>query len=108
MRYIEPNKNAAHMSETDNSNLLKQVENLKSGIREITHDISNPLGVIRMAAYYLQVGKMDDDKRTHYFTVIGQTIDKVELQLRRLRDLGQNPADGLQQIPPPEKATETR
>jgi len=94
------------MSENDRNDPRKQVENLQSGIREITHDISNPLGVIRMAAYYLQVGKMDDEKRTHYFSVIGQTIDKVELQLRRLRELGQNPSIELKPLPPPEKASE--
>jgi nitrogen-specific signal transduction histidine kinase len=94
------------MSEQESTELRKQVDNLKSGIREITHDISNPLGVIRMAAYYLQVGKMDDEKRSHYFTVIGQTIDKVELQLRRLRELGQNPSLELKPIPPSEKTAE--
>ncbi len=94
------------MNDQECPDLQKQVENLKSGIREITHDISNPLGVIRMAAYYLQVGKMDDDKRSHYFNVIGQTIDKVELQLRRLRELGQNPSLELKPLPPSEKAAE--
>lgn len=60
---------------------------LKQGIREITHDISNPLGVLRMAAYYLQHGNPDKAKQDHYCTVIAETVERVEAGLNRLRSL---------------------
>jgi nitrogen-specific signal transduction histidine kinase len=77
-----------------------QLLQLKQGIREIAHDISNPLGVLRMAAYYLQHGNPDKDKQAHYYTVITETVERVEAGLVRLRSLseqaGAAPAEGGQ------------
>jgi nitrogen-specific signal transduction histidine kinase len=36
--------------------LRQELQNLKADIRTIVHDIGNPLGVIRMTAFYLQKG----------------------------------------------------
>jgi len=82
-----------------------QLQRLKTGIREIAHDISNPLGVLRMAAYFLQHGKPEQDKQEHYFEVIAQTVDRVEAGLNRLRALGENPMMELRGDPPPEEPT---
>jgi nitrogen-specific signal transduction histidine kinase len=67
--------------------LRAQVVNLKSGIREIAHEISNPLGVLRMAAYYLQRGSADKEKREHYYAIIAESVGKVETSLNKLRAL---------------------
>ncbi|MBM2839571.1 MAG: HisKA protein [Bacteroidetes bacterium] len=69
-----------------------QVENLKAGIREISHEINNPLGVMRMAAYFLEVTNPPEDKKTHYFKVLNESIDKIEKGLERLKILRENPS----------------
>ena len=68
---------------------------MHSGIREISHDISSPLGVLRMAVFYLQSSGADETKRTEYYQLMNDTIEKVEGCLKRLRGLtdGQPGAD---------------
>jgi nitrogen-specific signal transduction histidine kinase len=76
-----------------------QVDTMKAGIREIAHDLSTPLGVLRMATYYLQVAQPDGEKRDHYFKLIAETIDKVESDLKRLRALCEGPPSKTPQPP---------
>ena len=75
------------MAGNDQQEVDAQLVQLKKGIREITHDISNPLGVLRMAAYYLQHGNPDKDKQDHYYSVIAETVERVEASLNKLRSL---------------------
>jgi nitrogen-specific signal transduction histidine kinase len=72
--------------------ILKQVENLKTGMREIAHEINNPLGVMRMAAYFLESGNPDAAKRAQYFKVINDSIDKIEASLKKLKMLRDDPS----------------
>ena len=75
--------------------LQAQLDSLKAGIREIAHEINNPLGIIRMASYFLESSKGDDEeKRVHYFKVITESIDKIEKNLKVLRSLRENPSLG--------------
>jgi nitrogen-specific signal transduction histidine kinase len=78
-----------------------QLDKLKIGIREIAHDISNPLGVLRMAAYYLQHGEPEKEKQIHYYGVISNTVEKVEAGLNKLRALGENPMMDIRADAPP-------
>jgi nitrogen-specific signal transduction histidine kinase len=64
-----------------------QLDLLRSGIREIVHDVSNPLGILRMAAYYLQTVKPDGEKRDEYYRIISETVERVDVGLKRLRAL---------------------
>jgi nitrogen-specific signal transduction histidine kinase len=68
-----------------------RIEALNRSIREIAHDLSNPLGILRMAVYYLETGEPDEQKRAHYYKMMGQTLDKIETELRRLRALALPP-----------------
>jgi nitrogen-specific signal transduction histidine kinase len=77
------------MAVQDQQDTGAQLLHLRRGIREVAHDISNPLGVLRMAAYYLQHGNPDKDKQDHYCTVIAETVERVEAELNRLRSLGE-------------------
>jgi nitrogen-specific signal transduction histidine kinase len=72
--------------------LQAQLDNLKSGIRQISHDIYNPLGVLRMAAYFLELGKGDDEKKAQYIKTINESIDKIEVHLKTLKALRENPS----------------
>jgi len=80
------------MTEQEIADLQAQIDGMKAGIREIAHDLSSPLGVIRMAAYYLQVAQPEKDKRDHYFKLMNDTVDKMEAGLKRLRSLVDKPA----------------
>ena len=71
--------------------LHQQLQSLKASIRTIVHDVSNPLGVLRMSAYYLQHGAPDKEKQEYYFKVIGETVEKIASGLTVLRDLSDEP-----------------
>lgn len=77
------------MATDDSKEIQQQLDTLRSGIRQVAHDISTPLGVLRMVAYYLQSNQTDNEKREHYFKVINQNVAKVEANLDRLRELGE-------------------
>jgi nitrogen-specific signal transduction histidine kinase len=81
------------MTEKEIADLQTQIDGMRAGIREIAHDLSNPLGVLRMTAYYLQVAQPDKDKRDHYFKLMNDTVDKMEVGLKRLRSLVDKPAE---------------
>jgi nitrogen-specific signal transduction histidine kinase len=78
------------MSQDQTAEPAAEVDRLRSGIREIAHDISNPLGVLRMAAYYLQTAHPDNEKREQYYKIIGDTVGRVEDGLRKLRALAES------------------
>jgi len=67
--------------------LRREIDRIQTGIREVAHDISSPLGVLRMAVFYLQSSGIDETKRTEYYQLMNDTIEKVEGCLRRLRSL---------------------
>jgi signal transduction histidine kinase len=64
-----------------------RLQHLKSSLREITHELNNPLGVIRMAAYFLEHNEAGPEKRDQYFKIINESLDKAETVLKKLRAL---------------------
>ena len=60
---------------------------MRSDIRQICHDLSNPLGILRMAVYFLQSSQGDPEKRTHYYAMMSESLDKMEGYLKRLRSM---------------------
>ena len=70
---------------------IRQLENIKAGIKEITHEINGPLGVLRMASYFLETGEYTSEKKAHYVDVMNQSLDKIETCLHRLKELRDNP-----------------
>ncbi len=89
-------------SEDRNSELQQELESLRTGVRKVAHDISTPLGVLRMVAYYLQSVKPDAEKRDHYFQVITQNVAKVEAGLERLRAITEHGSQEQKHDPPPQ------
>jgi signal transduction histidine kinase len=72
---------------------------LASQVRATIHDVGTPLGVIRMAAYFLETGNPSPEKREEYFQVINQSLDRIDRHLRQLRSTvmtasGESPAEG--------------
>jgi hypothetical protein len=73
------------MSGIEQEPLQAQITAIRAGIREVTHDLSNRVGVLRMAIYYLQATEPDQEKRTQYYKMMNEAIDKAEHGLRKLR-----------------------
>jgi nitrogen-specific signal transduction histidine kinase len=82
------------------SDPVEQFENLRAGIREVAHEINNPLGIIRMAIYFLQTTNPEGEKREHYFRVIEEGLERIEHSLQLLKALRENPSTGVHEQPP--------
>lgn len=50
----------------------------------ITHEINNPLSVIRLAIYHLQNANLPKTKKKAFFKLLVDNIDKVNLQMKEL------------------------
>jgi len=80
-----------------------QLDNLRASIREIAHEINNPLGILRMAIYFLESTNPGPEKTAEYFKVINDGIDKIEHNLNRLRAVREDPTQKLSDLPPATK-----
>lgn len=78
--------------------LQQQLDNMKNGIREISHEINNPVGVVRMASYFLESTNPDHEKRAHYIKVINDSLDKIESCLKKLKVLRENPHTEIDKV----------
>ncbi len=65
--------------------LQGQISSLSDSLASITHEINNPLSVMRLALYHLQSYKLDNDRRGMLMKLIGENIDKVQVQTDELR-----------------------
>jgi len=72
-------------------------ETLKLSIRQIAHDLSNPLGTLRMAIYFLETANPDEKRRVEYYAMITRNIDRIESLIQDLRVLVGSPAAGKDQ-----------
>ncbi len=91
---------------TPESELQEQISQIKAGIREIAHEINNPLGVLRMAAYLMDTSNPDEAKRKHYLNLINTSIDRIETGLKKLRALRENLPTSDNQTQPAAPAAE--
>ncbi len=80
--------------------LIEELKILKAGIREIAHEINNPLGVLRMAAYLMETSNPDEAKRKHYLNLMNTSIERIDTGLKRLRTLRENPSEYKPPSPP--------
>jgi signal transduction histidine kinase len=51
----------------------------------ITHEINNPLSIMRLALYHLQTYQMEEDRRKMLIKLLSENIDKVQAQMEELR-----------------------
>lgn len=87
-------------SENPQHDAAEQLENLKNGIREVSHEINNPLGIIRMAVYFLQTSNPTEEKKTEYFRVIDEGFERIEQSLQQLKLLREHPSSFSPKFPP--------
>ncbi len=88
--------------EQDVDEVQLQIENLRAAIREISHEISNAAGVLRIAVYFLGTINSAPEKHAHYISLINSSLDQVEANLKRLKILREDPTKTIDQIPVPE------
>lgn len=93
---MEPNKPQQSRA------LAERIENLRAGIRDVAHEINNPLGIIRMAVYFLQTTNPEREKRENYFRVIEEGLQRIEHNLQRLKALREDPSASIVHEQPPE------
>ena len=72
---------------SDHAGPAPDLDAAKKEIRKIAHDISNPVGILRMAVYYLETAKPEEDKARQYYQMMNQNIDRIEGLIRRLREI---------------------
>lgn len=61
------------------------LESLRSGIGRITHDMSTPLGIVRMALYALKSTDPDPARQARYVDIMSENLERVEEGLRKIR-----------------------
>lgn len=62
-----------------------KIINLYTELARITHQINNPLGVMRLAIFQLQKKVDNDESLLKYIQMISDNIDKIETQIIDLR-----------------------
>lgn len=72
---------------------VAELEALRKGIRRISHEISNPLGVLRMSTYFLESTSPTPEKRLQYFKAINDSLTKIEATLHEVRFLLEKPVE---------------
>ncbi len=100
MRMAEVRKKAG-----DFDTLKNRLLTLSETLAYITHEINNPLSVMRLALYHLQSYQLDDGRRDMLMKILSENIDKVQLQMDELRSVRRQMGGkvGSECIPLPQK-----
>lgn len=64
-----------------------KIMSINSVLAHITHEINNPLGVIRLALFQLQTKSKPDESIAKYFKMITDNVNKLEEQIQALRSV---------------------
>ncbi|MBU1298345.1 MAG: hypothetical protein KJ963_06305 [Bacteroidetes bacterium] len=65
--------------------ILQSFVEINKCLADITHEINNPLGIIRLALFQLQSKDITDEKKAQYLQVVNDSIGKIEDQIKSLR-----------------------
>ncbi len=96
----------ASMSGHPSPDLTSQIEAIRVGIRTITHELSSPLGVLRMTTHFLRTQNVPPEKREHYLRLLNETVDRLEDGLHRMRALADPEYRPQEQKAPPDTETQ--
>lgn len=79
------------MTQIADRNKAKEFDIVKDRLRRaskslafVTHEINNPLSVIRLALYHLESGKLPQNKKKVFFKLLVDNIEKVDTQMKEL------------------------
>lgn len=65
--------------------MKNRMTTLSDTLAFITHEINNPLSIMRLALYHLQTYQLEDDRRSMMMNLLAENIDKVQSQMDELR-----------------------
>jgi nitrogen-specific signal transduction histidine kinase len=93
------------MANQNSQEAAATIDAIRAGIRKITHELSSPLGVLRMTSHYLRTQEMPQEKREHYLKVLNESVDRLEDGLHRMRALADpDYRPQAQSVPPDDSA----
>ena len=82
------------LRQTETKKKAKEFDTLQSRLKSanetlafITHEINNPLSVIRLALYHLEVPAISSTRRDMLFRMLSENVAKVDTQLEQLRNV---------------------
>lgn len=90
------------MSSFPSQDPASQLEAIRLGIRTITHELSSPLGVLRMTVHYLRTQDVPPEKKDHYLKLLDETVGRLEGGLHRMRALADPDYRPQEQQAPPQ------
>jgi signal transduction histidine kinase len=82
MKHAEVRRKAKEFDDIQN-----EIMTISESLAFITHEINNPLSVMKLALYHLQSYQTDEERRATLMKIIGDNIDKVQEQMSELRSL---------------------
>jgi len=74
--------------------LRDQIKDINDTLACITHDINNPLSVIRLALYHLENLEITQERRETLFKIISESLDKLHSQTEQLRTVRRQLGNG--------------
>jgi signal transduction histidine kinase len=82
MKHAEVRRKAKEFDDIRN-----EMRKITKTLAFITHEINNPLSVMKLALYHLQSYPTDEERRAMMLKIISENICKVETQMAELRSL---------------------
>jgi signal transduction histidine kinase len=64
-----------------------RLQSADESLANITHEINNPLGVIKLALYHLENPNLESHKKEIFFKLLVANIEKVDIQMKELREV---------------------
>lgn len=75
----------ARKKATEFDNLQEQLQDINEFLSTLTHEINNPLGVIKLALYHLENPTLPVEKRETFFQLLAENVEKIETEITKLR-----------------------
>ena len=85
--------------------LRDRIKDINDTLARITHDINNPLSIIRLAMYHLENLDLTPERRQSLFKIISDNIDRVHSQTEQLRTVRRHLGNGAP-LPNPRRSQE--
>ena len=67
--------------------IRNRLHSVNESLGNITHEINNPLGIIKLALFHLENPNISDEKKATYFKLLLKNIEKVDEQMDELREV---------------------
>ena len=83
---------------TEFDQLSDQIKGINNALAFITHEINNPLSVMRLAMYHFEHITLTPEKRKSLLKIISDSLDKIQSQTEELRNVRRALGNGVQHL----------